>query len=146
MTNCHIFKYNTKMKKLSPNAPCPCGSKQKYKKCCAIYHKGALPQNALLLMKSRYSAFAAGESDYIIKTTHPDNPDYSADMLNWKKDINSFTQHTQFLRLEIIEFIDGDDEAFVTFKAKLSSGDMIEKSRFLKVENRWLYESGTFEE
>ena len=25
---------HTKMKKIKPNAPCPCGSGKKYKKCC----------------------------------------------------------------------------------------------------------------
>lgn len=129
------------MKKLSPNAPCPCGSNQKYKKCCAIYHKGALSKNALLLMKSRYSAYAAGNSKYIIKTTHSNNPDYIADSKSWKDSINAFSKHTQFLGLEILEFIDGEEEAFVMFKAKLSSGEMVEKSRFLKVENQWFYES-----
>lgn len=134
------------MKKLSPNAPCPCGSTQKYKKCCAIYHKGALPKNALLLMKSRYSAYAAGDSKYIIKTTHPNNSDYTDDIKSWKQSINAFSKQTEFLELEILEFIDGEEEAFVSFKAKLSSGEMLEKSRFLKLENRWLYESGVVKE
>ena len=64
------------MKRISPNTLCPCGSKTKYKKCCAIYHKGAVPKTALLLMKSRYSAYAVNNSAYIVKTTHPNNPDY----------------------------------------------------------------------
>ncbi|HHD72452.1 MAG TPA: zinc chelation protein SecC, partial [Epsilonproteobacteria bacterium] len=29
------------MAKYSPNLPCPCQSGRKYKKCCALYHKGA---------------------------------------------------------------------------------------------------------
>ena len=127
------------MKKTSPNTPCPCGSHQKYKKCCLIYHKGANPKTALLLMKSRYSAYAVGDSAYIIKTTHPNNSDYTDDIKNWRESIELFCKDTEFLGLEIMEFIDGDDEAFVTFKAKLSSGDMIEKSWFLKVEGRWVY-------
>jgi SEC-C motif-containing protein len=130
------------MSKISINSPCPCGSGKKYKKCCAIYHKGALPKNALLLMKSRYSAYALANSNYIIKTTHPNNSDYSINIEEWSRAINQFSNSTEFLKLEIIEFIDGDSEAFVTFKATLSSGNMLEKSRFLKVDNRWLYESG----
>ncbi len=129
------------MKKISPNSPCPCGSYVKYKKCCAKYHKGALPPNALSLMKSRYSAYAVGDSRYIIKTTHPDNPDYSIDTVSWLESIDIFCQSTNFLGLEILEFVDGAEEAFVAFQASLSSGDMSEKSRFLKVEGRWLYES-----
>lgn len=132
------------MKKRSLNTLCPCGSRIKYKKCCAIYHKGALPKTALLLMKSRYSAYAVGDSNYIIKTTHPHNSDYTTDTKSWKESIDMFCRETEFLGLEILEFIDGVDEAFVTFKAQLSSGDMVEKSRFLKVEGRWLYERGEF--
>ncbi len=130
------------MNKISPNTPCPCGSREKYKKCCQIYHKGARPKTALLLMKSRYVAYAIGDADYIIKTTHPDNLDYNKDKKSWKMSIDSFCKETDFLALEILDFLDGDEESFVSFVAQLSSGEMKEKSRFLKVDDVWLYESG----
>ena len=130
------------MKRISPNTLCPCGSKTKYKKCCAIYHKGAVPKTALLLMKSRYSAYAVNNSAYIVKTTHPNNPDYTTDTKAWKESIEIFSSNTEFLGLEILEFIEKKETSFVTFKAKLSSGVMIEKSRFIKINNGWLYESG----
>ncbi|UFH59683.1 YchJ family protein [Sulfurovum mangrovi] len=130
------------MAKVSPNIPCPCGSQKKYKKCCAVYHKGALAPDALSLMKSRYSAYAAGNADYIIKTTHPDNPDYTTDRTSWKKEIDLFSKHTEFLGLKILEFIDGEEEAYVTFEALLSSGMLHEKSRFLKSGGVWLYVDG----
>ena len=53
---------------MSPNEKCPCGSAIKYKKCCKAYHDGKIPKDALTLMKSRYSAYAAGEVKYIQKT------------------------------------------------------------------------------
>ena len=130
------------MKKISPNSLCPCGSHTKYKKCCAIYHKGANPKTALLLMKSRYSAYAVQDANYIIKTTHPQNTDYTQDTKLWKDSIDIFSKETQFLGLEIVEYIDKKDEAFVTFKANLSSGELYENSKFLKIDNRWLYISG----
>jgi SEC-C motif-containing protein len=130
------------MKKVRPNDLCPCGSNNKYKKCCAIYHKGAVPKTALLLMKSRYSAYACNQASYIIKTTHPLNSDYTTKIKAWKESIEAFSKATDFLALDILEFIEGEEEAYVHFKAKLSSGEMIEKSRFLKVNNAWLYESG----
>jgi len=77
-----------------------------------------------------------------MNTTHPNNSDYSTNIEEWKKSIELFSQTTEFLKLEILEFIDGENEAFVTFNAKLSSGEMLEKSRFLKEDNRWFYESG----
>ncbi|MDD3591031.1 MAG: YchJ family metal-binding protein [Sulfurovum sp.] len=130
------------MAKVSPNIPCPCGSRKKYKKCCAIYHKGTLAPDALTLMKSRYSAYASGDAEYIINTTHPSNPDYTADRILWKNDIDLFSQHTAFLGLKIIEFNDGEEEAYVTFEASLSSGILTEKSRFLKENGKWLYTDG----
>jgi len=93
-------------------------------------------------MKSRYSAYAISNSNYIIKTTHPKNSDYNPNLKEWSRTIQQFSNSTEFLKLEIIEFIEAESEAFVTFKATLSSGEMLEKSRFLKVDNRWLYESG----
>ncbi len=133
------------MAKLSPNTPCPCGSGKKYKKCCLIYHKGALAPDALALMKSRYSAFAADRPDYIIKTTHPDNPDYTEDTRTWSDSIRLFTQRTEFLNLKIIGFGEEQEEAYVTFVATLSSGELKEKSRFLRISGKWLYVDGEFE-
>ena len=130
------------MKKPSPNAPCPCGSGIKYKKCCARYHKGALAPDALTLMKSRYSAYAVGDAKYIIKTTHPDNSDYSEETKLWERSILDFCQSTDFLGLKIIAFADAINEAYVTFEADLSSGLLHEKSRFLKVDGHWLYIDG----
>lgn len=128
--------------KISPNAPCPCHSGKKYKQCCQPYHKGILPSNAMLLMRSRYSAYALQMGEYIMKTTHPANPDYSSIAPEWKENILSFYRSTRFSELKIIEFIDGENEAFVTFEAKLGDYTMKEKSRFLKENGQWLYESG----
>jgi SEC-C motif-containing protein len=93
-------------------------------------------------MRSRYSAYAVGESRYIIATTHLDNPDYREPDKAWREEIDLFCRETEFLELEILAATEGEAEATVTFKAKLSSGEMIEKSRFLKEEGRWFYESG----
>ena len=93
-------------------------------------------------MKSRYSAYAVGESRYIIATTHPDNPEYRADQKGWREEIDLFCRHTDFLGLEIMAFTDGGYEATVTFRAILSSGEMLERSRFLKEGARWLYLDG----
>ena len=129
---------------IGPNAPCPCGSGIKYKKCCRPYHRGKLAPDALTLMKSRYSAYAAGEVEYLIATTHPDHPEMQKDRQKWKKEILDFCRMERFEGLEILEWEPGEEEAFVTFIAHLGSGSMRERSRFLRRENRWLYHSGHF--
>jgi SEC-C motif-containing protein len=130
--------------KLSPNAPCPCGSGTKYKKCCQPYHKGARAPDALTLMRSRYSAYAAGQSRYILRTTHPNNPDHTDDTAAWQASIDAWCAATEFRRLEILEYTDGEKEAFVTFRATFGNGEMVERSRFLKEGDEWFYVDGEF--
>lgn len=130
--------------KISVNAPCPCHSGKKYKKCCQVYHAGTSPSNAMLLMRSRYSAFALRLVGYIIASTHPNNSEYTKDTKEWEEGIGQFCDNTNFTGLEIMEFVDGENEAFVTFKAILGDVQFIEKSRFLRENGKWLYESGEF--
>ena len=132
------------MIKNASNQPCPCGSGQKYKKCCRKYHQGAQPSDALILMKSRYSAYAVGESAYIIKTTHPENPEFNTDFKVWQKSIDTFCRESDFLGLKILAFTENVEEAFVTFEARLGSGVLREKSRFRKLDGKWLYLDGVF--
>ena len=134
--------------KIGANSPCPCGSQVKYKKCCRIYHLGTRASSALLLMKSRYSAFATNNYKYIMQTTHSQNQDFTQDTQKWKLSIESFCQSTEFNKLDILDFETTDTEAYVTFKATLSQEgadcSFSEKSRFFKVDNQWLYHSGVF--
>lgn len=99
-------------------------------------------------MRSRYCAFALHFSDYIIKTTHQNNPDYTTNINKWKQSIEIFCQNTQFIDLKILGHTQNHNEAFVTFHAILEQNGVdvsfTEKSRFYKVANVWLYESGEF--
>jgi len=135
--------------KILPNITCPCGSKIKYKKCCQVFHKGKLAKTALELMKSRYSAFYVGDANYIIKTTHKGNSDFTLDIKQWKNDILSFSKNSNFKKLTILDFIDLGLEAFVTFRVELyidnKDNSFVEKSRFLKNNNQWLYVDGEIE-
>lgn len=135
--------------KFSVNDSCPCGSNKKYKKCCKSFHdKINFPKNALELMKSRYSAYTTSNANYIILTTHENNPDYSSNKTLWERDILEFCKNTNFEKLEILDFIDDDRESFVTFKATLFQNgndiSFIEKSRFLFKDGKWFYVDGEF--
>lgn len=135
--------------KISVNSLCPCGSLKKYKKCCKIFHDNIKkPSNALELMKSRFSAYAFEQSEYIIKTTYKDNPDFSTNISVWKEEIEMFSKNKNFEKLEILNFEESEFEAFVTFKATLFQNNndisFIEKSRFKKLDGIWLYVDGEF--
>jgi peptide deformylase len=125
---------------------CPCGAEKDYNNCCQPLHRGAFPGDALALMRSRYSAYAYGNSEYIIKTTDPKNINYQENHALWAKEISERCQNTQFLKLDILEFINGSEEAYVTFVAHFIQnnrpGSIHEKSRFRKIGPQWLYLEG----
>ena len=137
--------------KFSVNDSCPCGSTKKYKKCCKTFHdKIIFPKTALELMKSRYSAYVTSNAKYIIETTHKDTPDFTDNIKEWENDILIFCNNTKFIGLEILEFIDDENESFVKFKANMiqqgNDVSFVEKSRFLRVDEKWFYVDGKFEE
>ncbi len=129
---------------------CLCHSGLPYPECCSPYHKGeVLPESALVLMRSRYSAYALQLADYIIETTHKEGPAYHANLNDWKESILFFSKKTDFHDLKIIEFLEGTEEAFVTFHAHIyqdgEDASFTENSRFFKIGDRWLYYSGKVE-
>lgn len=125
---------------------CPCCSGKPYVNCCQKYHQGLLPENALLLMRSRYAAYARGLADYIIETTHLDSPHYVQDRKQWLYQIHVFSNQTSFDGLEIVETQLLEPESFVTFVAHLSKEGkdltFTERSRFLKQGHAWKYVEG----
>lgn len=120
---------------------CLCSSGKAYEECCEPFHKGAIPETALQLMRSRFSAYALNKQKYIEETTHPDNPSY----IEVKK--GGFYKDYVFQKLEILDFHEQDCVATVTFTAFLAykgkDASFTEKSIFEKVNGRWLYKSGS---
>jgi SEC-C motif-containing protein len=122
---------------------CPCCSGKKYAECCKLYHDGALPPTPLDLMRSRYAAYAKGNIDYIIRTTHPNSPYFEKDRKKWETAIYQFCHTTQFEKLEIV----GSGADWVHFIAHLRQQTPLlleEKSHFEKVNGQWLYVKGDF--
>lgn len=125
---------------------CPCGSRNSYADCCRPFHQGLAPDNALKLMRSRYSAYALSIPSYIMHTTHPANPQFSANGIDWSQAISEFCENTVFEKLEILDFQENGSFATVTFVAHLrqngEDASFEEKSLFENVEGKWLYKSG----
>jgi len=84
--------------------------------------------------------------DYIIQTTHPENPKKEKSDALWKKRVREFSEMTNFEKLEVLDFSDGVEKAHVTFTAHMvqngSDVTFTEKSEFLKEEGVWLYFDG----
>lgn len=120
--------------------PCPCGSRDSYADCCRPLHYGErAADTALALMRSRFSAFARGEANYLKESWHPSTRptrlDLDSDVL-WR-------------RLQIVDTVAGgpdDDAGVVEFRAQYAlRGErhiLHERSRFSRDQGRWLYVDG----
>ena len=106
-------------------------------------------------MRARFSAYAAGEVRYIRATTHPDGPHWRDNPAAWDQEIRSFCNQTLFKKLEVRAHVSTGEESYVSFVATLSQrssppgeppawrdASFGERSRFVKVDDRWLYHSG----
>ncbi|MEO1482355.1 MAG: YchJ family metal-binding protein [Myxococcota bacterium] len=126
--------------------PCPCGSGRIYRECCGVYHGGEPAPDAVALMRSRYSAYALGLSDYIIGTTLPGGDSWHEDESGWKRGLRAFAREFFFAGVEILESQLGETRATVTFRAVLRKGaadrSFTERSEFVLVDGRWVYARG----
>ena len=128
-------------------ARCRCHSGKQEKRCCGPLHAGKAAPRPVALMRSRYAAYAKGLVRYVMDTTHPDSPHRTLDPTAWATDLQAFSRRTTFERLQILDAPEPDgDEAFVTFRATLTQDGrdvgFTERSRFLRVDGRWLYVDG----
>jgi SEC-C motif-containing protein len=122
--------------------PCPCGLSDDYESCCGRYHRStALPPTAEALMRSRYSAFAKHEIEYLQETTWPAN----------RRPVDNEAYRTRaessiWLGLTVHETENGlenDNRGTVTFTARFMVNgqfqEQSEKSMFRRKNGRWFY-------
>jgi SEC-C motif-containing protein len=111
---------------------CACGSGLSYDRCCSQWHtKGEGPIDPILLIKSRYSAFAYNLPEYIIKTTSTEGPEYKPNLGDWEAELRDFCKTYGFKKLsgdtlgvsiEECKFWD-NQRAAVLFKARMLGED-----------------------
>jgi SEC-C motif domain protein len=123
---------------VEPTAPCPCGGSSGYARCCGRWHSGPLhlaAPTAEALMRSRYSAYVLGLHPYLLDTWHPGTRPAA---------IEPDPPGLKWLGLDVraCQTID-DGHATVAFIARSKLGGrarrLIEKSRFERVDGRWMY-------
>lgn len=121
--------------------PCPCGLPEPFASCCGRYlgPDGAAPPTAEVLMRSRFTAFARGDAEHLLRTWHPDTRPAEV----------TLDPSMRWLRLEILDRSGGslfDTEGVVEFRAHHKEGSrtgvLHERSRFVKESDRWVYLDG----
>lgn len=146
-------------KGIALEAPCPCGSGAAYEACCSPYHRGDAPvPTPEALLRSRYSAYAAKDPQFIADTTHPDSPEYTGSRASYIGTVKQTMRRLDPLQLSILGSEPGQDanEAFISFRLKRRIKDpetprnapevdeVVERSRFVRVSNKWYYLDSTF--
>jgi SEC-C motif-containing protein len=121
------------------SARCPCGSGDLFGGCCARLLGGDAAPTAERLMRSRYTAFAVADADYLRATWHPSTRPRTLEIesdLEWR-------------RLVILAREGGgpfDQEGVVEFEAHWRQGEnrgsLRERSRFVREDRRWFYVDG----
>ena len=125
---------------MTPPTRCPCGSGETFAACCRPFHHGeAVPATAQLLMRSRYSAFAVGDVDYLRTSWHRHTRPAEIEL----------DDDVTWTLLEIIETARGgpfDTDGVVEFRAHYRSPQgrrmRHERSRFTRDSGRWVYVDG----
>jgi SEC-C motif-containing protein len=81
-----------------------------------------------------------------MRTTHPDGPHHQADERAWAEELRRYCAAVELHGLEVRAASEAGDQGEVTFFAHIRQGprDMSfgERSRFRRVDGRWLYVDG----
>lgn len=124
----------------STNSNCFCGSTKSYDHCCKPFHDGkSFPDSPEKLMRSRYSAYAAGKIQYIADTNDAggrDDFDFEA--------AETWSKQSEWLGLEIVAAHGNEVEFKARFKTKGEERIHHEVSlfRFDESKKRWYYQEG----
>ncbi|MBM7051692.1 MULTISPECIES: YchJ family protein [unclassified Rothia (in: high G+C Gram-positive bacteria)] len=139
---------------MNTDTRCPCGTGETYGNCCACFHSTFAETGALTaptpeaLMRSRFTAFAVGATDYLLATWHPSTRPASLEL----------DETLRWYRLDIQDARGGvfDSTGTVRFAAFYRSlpavpdkqkvkGVQSESSRFVREGGAWFYIDGNVE-
>ena len=119
---------------------CPCGGGKSYSECCEVFISGDdVAPTAEQLMRSRYSAFAMAEPDYLLASWHPDTRPSRVRLNEEQKWIGLSIKSTEAGQADDSH---GRVEFVARFKVAGKGHRLHENSRFEKIDGRWYYLDG----
>src|SRR5690554_2275310 len=104
---------------MNDSRTCPCGSQKPYNRCCGQYHTGAPAPTPEALMRSRFSAFVQGKTDYLMATWHPST----------RPKILDLSDSPAWVGLSVLAIDTNGDRGRVHFRASYRAGS---QRRFLE--------------
>ncbi len=126
---------------------CYCQSGKDFANCCEPYLNGEdLPDTAEKLMRSRYSAFATANIEYLSLSHEPEGRE-ELDV----KELTAWAKKSDWTGLEVVKTLQGekgDSKGYVEFIARYRIGEQdyehheVAEFRFDKHEREWFYVDG----
>jgi SEC-C motif-containing protein len=121
---------------------CPCGTGARYKECCGPKHAGGEPEDPERLVRSRFSAFALGEVEYLWRTLHPDHDDRARPKAEVIAELKRASRDNRYLGLTILDAKD----TRVLFRVKVfhkgKDLSFTELSELARDQDGWRYLTG----
>lgn len=125
------------MAKRKTEIPCPCGSGSEFAGCCQPGINGESPApTAEALMRSRYTAYAMQNAQYLLETWHASTRPASLEL----------DSSTKWIRLKILASSVDRVEFVAICRINGKAHRLQENSRFVHEHGRWYYVDGQVEE
>lgn len=128
--------------RLMENKKCFCDTGLLFENCCGLYlEKNQKAPTALALMRSRYSAYATHNADYLLETTYVSERQYysKAEILKW-------ATSNKWRQLEILFYTEDKVEFNAYFFDENHKPQIHHEFSTFKFENdAWFYFDGKFE-
>ena len=124
---------------------CPCGSSVSLEDCCGPYLSGtSKAPTAEALMRSRYTAYATGATDYVVATHDPKKR-----ISSLREQVEKWARGAQFTSLEVRSTDGGgpgdslgEVEFVATYLEDGKTHTLREISTFRKIKGAWFYVGG----
>ncbi|WP_229684350.1 YchJ family protein [Flavobacterium limi] len=128
--------------RLMENKKCFCDTGLLFENCCGLYlQNNQKAPTALALMRSRYSAYATHNADYLLETTYVSERQYytKAEILKW-------ATSNKWRQLEILYYTEDKVEFNAYFFDENQKPQIHHEFSSFKFENgAWYYVDGSFE-
>ena len=123
---------------------CPCGSGHLFSDCCQPLLAGSkTATTAEALMRSRYSAFATRNVDYLLKTSAPE-----LQASDERVQLEAYCASVKWLALHVLSSETHASTGNVEFAAFFERDGQLEQlhelSQFEKRDGQWIYTTGEF--
>lgn len=132
------------------NDNCPCGSGNKFKKCCGPYLDGlSWPPTPEALMRSRFTAYVVGAVRHLYRTVDSENEEIAGvPYEEFARDTAAYCRQITFSDLTIHEVWPESEEGIakvlftVTYTSGPQSDSLTELAEFVRRDGNWIYLRG----